>query len=260
MIAALKSKGVPVFWVGMPAVRGTKSTSDMSYLDELYRARAEKAGITYVDIWDGFVDEQGHYAQQGPDFEGQTRRLRTYDGVHFTKYGAEKLAHYVEHELRRMLTNRVVPVALPGPEEQAPAPAKGASRPSVRSFRSARSAAARAASCWAPANHAAQKESDPVATRVLSRGDAIPAPPGRADDFSWPRASAETGGDRGSGASRSLRLRPLRLALRPRAPPERTIQIRTMRPRAIRPRAIRRNPPTPSLRPLHRPRRRRPRR
>src|SRR5271169_1086304 len=41
MIAALKSKGVPALWVGMPAVRGTKSTSDMSYLDELYRARAE---------------------------------------------------------------------------------------------------------------------------------------------------------------------------------------------------------------------------
>src|SRR5262249_58183685 len=41
MIAALKSKGVPVIWVGLPAIRGTKSTSDMSYLDELYRERAE---------------------------------------------------------------------------------------------------------------------------------------------------------------------------------------------------------------------------
>src|SRR5580658_1259724 len=59
MIAALKSKGVPVIWVGLPAIRGPKSTGDMSYLDELYRAHAEKAGITYVDIWDGFVDEQG---------------------------------------------------------------------------------------------------------------------------------------------------------------------------------------------------------
>jgi hypothetical protein len=36
----------------------------------------------------------------------------------------------------------------------------------------------------------AQRESDPIATRVLSRGDAIAAPPGRADDFSWPRADA----------------------------------------------------------------------
>src|SRR5579872_4231584 len=81
MIAAAKSKGVPVFWVGLPAIRGAKSTSDMNYLDELYRGRAEKAGITYVDIWDGFVDEKGQFTMQGPDFEGQTRRLRTYDGV-----------------------------------------------------------------------------------------------------------------------------------------------------------------------------------
>jgi hypothetical protein len=57
----------------------------MSYLDELYRARADKAGIAYVDIWDGFVDDQGRYVQDGPDFEGQTRRLRTYDGVYFTR-------------------------------------------------------------------------------------------------------------------------------------------------------------------------------
>ena len=100
MIAALKSKGVPIVWVGLPAIRGTKSSSDLSYLDELYRERAEKAGIAYVDIWDGFVDEQGRFAVQGPDFEGQIRRLRAADGVHFTKAGAVKLASYVDHELR----------------------------------------------------------------------------------------------------------------------------------------------------------------
>src|SRR5208282_3523537 len=44
MIAALKAKGVPVLWVGLPAVRGPKSTSDMAYLDELYRERAERTG------------------------------------------------------------------------------------------------------------------------------------------------------------------------------------------------------------------------
>ena len=68
----------------------------MGYLDEIYRERAEKAGIVYVDIWDGFVDDSGRYAVQGPDFEGQIRRLRTGDGVHFTKAGAVKLANYVD--------------------------------------------------------------------------------------------------------------------------------------------------------------------
>jgi hypothetical protein len=51
MIAALKSKGVPVIWVGLPAIRGTKATSDMSYLDALYRERAERAtGATSLGI------------------------------------------------------------------------------------------------------------------------------------------------------------------------------------------------------------------
>ena len=113
MIAALKSKGVPVIWVGLPAIRGTKSTSDLSYLDELYRERAERAGIIYVDIWDGFVDDEGSYAMQGPDFEGQIRRLRTADGVYFTKAGAVKLASYVDRELRRVMPSYVAPVALP---------------------------------------------------------------------------------------------------------------------------------------------------
>src|SRR5689334_13019678 len=49
-IAALKSAGVPVIWVGLPAQRNTKPSTDSVYLNELYRSRAEKAGITYVDV------------------------------------------------------------------------------------------------------------------------------------------------------------------------------------------------------------------
>jgi uncharacterized protein len=119
-IAALKSAGVPVIWVGLASQRGTKSSQDSSYLNELYRSRAEKAGIIYADIWDGFVDESGRYSPQGPDYEGQIRRLRTGDGVYFTKFGARKLAHYVEREIQRMMGNKSMPVALPIPVEQQP--------------------------------------------------------------------------------------------------------------------------------------------
>ncbi len=73
-IAALKSKGAPVIWVGLPSIRGTRSTADTQYLNQLYRARAEANGILYVDIWDGFVDEAGQFTDPGPDFEGQPRR------------------------------------------------------------------------------------------------------------------------------------------------------------------------------------------
>ena len=128
----LKSKGVPVLWVGLPAIRGPKGTADMLFLDSLYREGAAKAGITYVDVWDGFVDEAGRFLQKGPDFEGQIRQLRSGDGVYFTKPGARKLAHYVEREITRLLAGRSGPIALPSepatPDTSAE-PGKPAPRP-----------------------------------------------------------------------------------------------------------------------------------
>ena len=109
MTNVLKAKGVPVLWVGLPAIRGPKGTADMLFLDSLYREGAAKAGITYVDVWDGFVDEAGRFLQKGPDFEGQIRQLRSYDGVYFTKPGARKLAHYVEREITRLLAATLRP-------------------------------------------------------------------------------------------------------------------------------------------------------
>src|SRR5437764_7273199 len=47
-IAALKSVGVPVIWVGLPSHRNTKSSTDSSYLNDLYR-RAEKRKLDRLD-------------------------------------------------------------------------------------------------------------------------------------------------------------------------------------------------------------------
>ncbi|HEV2626613.1 MAG TPA: hypothetical protein VGV62_16160 [Xanthobacteraceae bacterium] len=213
MIAALKSKGVPIIWVGLPAIRGTKSTSDMGYLDELYRARAEKAGIAYVDIWDGFVDDQGRYAVQGPDFEGQIRRLRTADGVHFTKAGAVKLASYVERELRRLMSTRGVPVALPA-TETAPKSGTAGSRPDVGPVLPLSASGADSGDLAGAGGRATQAISDPLAMRVLTRGDPLPAAAGRADDFSWPRP--------GAGATATPDTAPPPAALTPAAPAKKT--------------------------------------
>ena len=188
MIAALKSKGVPVIWVGLPAIRGTKASGDVSYLDELYRERAERAGIIYVDIWDGFVDEEGDFAMQGPDFDGQTRRLRTADGVYFTKAGAVKLASYVDRELRRVMPSYVAPVALPGPE---PTPKSGSAnaRPDVGPVLPLTASSGKKGSELLGASPGTI--SDPIAAKVLSRGETLAAPTGRADDFSWPRPGTD---------------------------------------------------------------------
>jgi uncharacterized protein len=191
MIAALKSKGVPVIWVGLPAIRGTKASSDISYLDELYRERAERAGIIYVDIWDGFIDEDGDFAMQGPDFEGQIRRLRTADGVHFTKAGAVKIASYVDRELRRVMPSYVAPVALPGPEPT-PKSAPAGARPDVGPVLPLTSSAGdHASELLGGKDQSTRATSDSIAAKVLRRGETLRAPAGRADDFSWPRPGSD---------------------------------------------------------------------
>ena len=211
MIAALKSNGVPINWVGLPAMRGTKSTRDISYLDELYRERAEKAGIVYVDVWDGFVDDQGRYAVQGPDFEGQTRRLRAADGVHFTKAGAVKLASYVDRDLRRAISSPVVPVALPGPET--PKSGSAGARPDVGPVLPLTASGGERGDLLGAEGRPTQMTPDPIAAKVLSRGNALVAPADRADDFSWPRPA---------GASTTPDIAPQPTALNPAAPSKRT--------------------------------------
>jgi hypothetical protein len=191
-IAALKSKNVPVFWVGLPPVRNTKTSADLSFLNDLYRSRAEKAGITYIDTWDGFVDESGRFVMQGPDFEGQIRRLRSGDGTHFTAAGARKLAHYVEREIQRALMANATPVTLPAADEPAATPQTSAPRPGAAM---ARPLAGPVMPLTTPAEAselvggagAHQVASDALAARVLVRGDPDRAPAGRADDFAWPR-------------------------------------------------------------------------
>jgi uncharacterized protein len=183
-IAALKSKGVPVFWVGLPSIKGQKSTADAVYLNDLYRARAEKAGAIYIDVWDAFVDEGGKFTTSGPDYEGQVRRLRSGDGVFFTKAGARKLAHYVERELRRYMSNRV-PVALPsGPVAPLPADTKSAVRPLAGPVVPLTVTPGNSEELFGGSS-AQPVHGDATAARVLVKGEPVPAPPGRADDFVW---------------------------------------------------------------------------
>ena len=189
MIGIAKSRGVPVLWVGLPAVRGPKAMADMVYLNNLYRDAAAKAGITYVDVWDGFVDESGRFLQQGPDFEGQNRRLRTPDGVYFTKAGARKLAHYVEREITRLLSGRSAPIALPTepaqpdvnvvPGAPPPRPLAGPIVPLI--------AASIGGDTLLGGPGAKALTVDPLVAKTLAKGEPLNAPAGRADDFAWPR-------------------------------------------------------------------------
>src|SRR5262249_51917339 len=177
---------VPIIWVGLPSQRGTTASDDSNYLNELYRSQAEKAGIIYVDIWDGFVDEDGSFSSQGPDYLGQTRRLRTADGVYFTKFGARRLALKGGRKIERSFNSQRFPGARPIPAEPEHRGSKGKPGGSVRPMAgpvvplTGTNAGSEQVLLGGPGE-------SPKATVGLSAGEAVAMPSGRADDFSWPR-------------------------------------------------------------------------
>lgn len=99
LVSALKQTGKPWIWLGQPAFKDQKLTLAVTSLNRFYKQQIENAGGHFIDIWDGFVDDQGKFALSGYDVNGQTVRLRANDGINFTSAGKKKLAFYLQKPL-----------------------------------------------------------------------------------------------------------------------------------------------------------------
>lgn len=193
MLAKLAQKGVPVFVIGMPPMQNARLQADMPYINEILRERATAIGAYYIDIWEAFVDDGGGFIFTGPALDGQTRRLRLGDGVHFSRPGGRKLAHYLERDLLRLFEQRAAgrPFAPTVPRQDTP----GASAPSTGSpFAPTRPVSGPVLPLTQPSGQLGQLAGaakpanlpvDPVAARVLVEGKPVEPVSGRADDFRW---------------------------------------------------------------------------
>jgi hypothetical protein len=113
LLVAARSRNVPVFVVGLVPMADVGLTTDIAYLDDLYRQEAQAAFVTYLNVWNEFADETGGYTASGTDIGGQSRQLRLKDGVGFTKSGSRKLAFYVEQEIRAWIERGAPGLVMP---------------------------------------------------------------------------------------------------------------------------------------------------
>jgi hypothetical protein len=188
-LARLKEKGTPVYVAGLPPTSAQRLTADMQYINEILRERAARAGVRYIDVWEGFVDEQGQFSASGAAMDGQMRRLRAGDGIHFTRAGSRKLAHYVERDLLRLFDSRVRSPYLPygvdvSPQTSGVKPVAGPVIPLNVPLGQTRVLEGETPKTNTPPNFI-----DVSTKKTLVEG--VPPPPvnGRADDFRWPRPS-----------------------------------------------------------------------
>ena len=188
MVDTLKVYGRPFFWVGAPPMRVTAAMRDMLALNGLFQPAVEAAGGHFVDIWNGFTDENGNYISSGPDVDGQLRALRTSDGINFTRAGRLKLAFYVEREIHRQTGLGAGSVDLvtstdqrshieigPDGKKRLVGPVISLSEPLPG-----------ASSVLAGGPTRKPVVETTAQYRMIVKGEALPEVPGRADDFSWP--------------------------------------------------------------------------
>ncbi|MBL8588359.1 MAG: DUF459 domain-containing protein [Methylobacteriaceae bacterium] len=157
VVGAFRARAIPVIWVGLPIMRQERYAADIAQLNEMFRIHAEKAGARYVDVWERFADDAGHFDAFGPDVNGQNARLRTADGIHLTRAGAVKLAHFVQGDIARAAGAAPAVAAAPEPGRPAPAlvdpceiDATAIVRDTLRQEEEARAAAARFAGIAPP--------------------------------------------------------------------------------------------------------------
>jgi len=121
--------------------------------------------------------------------------LRSADGVYFTKPGARKLAHYVQREIARLLTDHsdhITPLveAPPGDRNAPPDSLAGTSGPGARPLAGPvlpLVAATISTDQLLGGPNSPQAAIDPLTARTLMKGEALTPSAGRADDYSWPR-------------------------------------------------------------------------
>ncbi|TDH35078.1 DUF459 domain-containing protein [Pseudohoeflea suaedae] len=111
IIRIVADSGKPLVWVGLPSFNFTSMSADMLALNGIFKQHVEQANGEFVDIWDGFVDEDGKFIFTGSDINGQQVRLRGSDGINVTKAGRRKMAFYVEKNIRRLLGSAAEPSA-----------------------------------------------------------------------------------------------------------------------------------------------------
>jgi hypothetical protein len=156
VMKALKRRNIAVYWVGLPNVRRSDMSEDVQMMNQILRDRIYLNGMKYIDAYAGFADENGGYSPYGPDETGKIRLLRDGEGVYFTFAGYRKLAHFVERDLKRDLTqaknDRSIPLAGTEAEQVKINPEKAAQKKAEEDAAAAKAAAA--AGNNAPANAA----------------------------------------------------------------------------------------------------------
>lgn len=191
---AQKNK-IPFIWTGLPAFSSPSLSADAATLNTYYRNKSEFAGGQFVDIWDGFADENGKFIATGSDINGQPVRLRGSDGVSLTRAGKRKLAFYVEKPIRNLIGTSLPALSALDPATAAdttvaaPTIADVVTVPPISLLDPELDGGSQLLDVATVPKANGNSPRD----RLIQKGETVDAPEGRVDDFKWVKAKEPAG-------------------------------------------------------------------
>lgn len=101
-VAAVRSTGAVVYWVGLPVMRDAQLDADMQAMDAFYEEHMRRLGVPFIDSRPLTLDAGGKYNAYLPDLKtGKPVLMRTGDGLHMIGVGYQRLTNGVAADLRR---------------------------------------------------------------------------------------------------------------------------------------------------------------
>jgi uncharacterized protein len=194
---ALKAQNVKVFWLGEPPMGDPTYDADMKTVTALQKERVLAKGATFIDTRPLLLSADGAYMDVGPDDTGEIRKLRQRDGVTFFKQGNNKFGQLIlaaiENTISGTPPDANSPVAAAPTQDQAPpaGPVFGQNDANGAAvLLNSGDVIASASPGVAGAKPAAVLDVNApapgtAAEKLFTSGEAVVAPLGRFDDFSY---------------------------------------------------------------------------
>ncbi len=118
IVALLRSRGITVYWVGLPKMRDPAFDGDIGRMNQFYAARMQALDVPYIETLPQTVDAEGNYMPYLPARRGGERRAaRVNDGIHMTIPGYIHVMEGLSERIRRTIDGPA------GQAGHAPAPA-----------------------------------------------------------------------------------------------------------------------------------------
>lgn len=100
LVALLRSRGVAVYWVGLPKMKKASFDGRMTLINDVVEARMKALGVPYIETTALTSNAEGEYEAYLSGADGRRQLMRANDGIHMSMAGYLRMSAPVAERLK----------------------------------------------------------------------------------------------------------------------------------------------------------------